>query len=204
MTLVYRWAQTPKELFDCFAPVNSQEVRVVLPTTPFKLPKRPLAGTPYLYQLGMSDTSVAQDAILMHKECPSIPLTGDRRTGILVYHGNLLIAAHIIPGNLNREPRQIIVREGYRKQGLGSRMVEQWYREVPGVLDVPKQPISIMAAKTFLKAHEMVVRWAITNGKDVSQKVKDAIANGKEKAEILAKLNLVENSSPRPRLGFRR
>lgn len=202
MALIYRWELTPKEILSCLIPVQSATVHVTEPLTSFKLPKRSLVGTPYLYQLGVSDTSAAEDICIIHKEAPSIAVTGDRRAGILVYHGNLIVASYIIPGTLTREPRRIIVREKYRKQGLGSRMIEQWYREVPGVLNVPKQPSHIIAVKTFLRAHENVVRWAIANGKNVPQKVKDAIASGKEKAEILAKLNAVENSPPRIRRNF--
>jgi GNAT superfamily N-acetyltransferase len=185
---------TPKELFSHLIPVHREENEVILPTVSFKSIKRPLDGTPYMYQLGVSDTSKTIEIASVHKEFPDVPLTGDRRSGIIVHHGHIIIASFIIPGKTTHNLHEIIVRESYRKQGLGVRMIEQWFREVPLPTKIPRQTSNSMAVKTFLKAHENVVRWAIANGKDVPQKVIDAINEGKEKAEILAKVNLVENS----------
>jgi len=196
--LVYYWDLTPKELLSCLVPVNSQDrSRIQLPTVPFKLPKLSLIGTPYTYQLGVSDSSSLADVALIHKEIPSLPHTGDRRTGIIVYNGSKIIGTYLIPGHYTRDYRLIYVHENYRNQGLGTRMLEQWYREVPRVMNLPPQLINIMAAKTSIKAHANVVRWAIAEGKDVPQRVQDAINNGAEVAEILARLDVFEKAPAR-------
>jgi hypothetical protein len=175
---------------------------VALPTVPFKGIKRKLEGTPYLYQIGVSDTSVAVDIAPIYRAFPDLPLSGDRRAGILVYDGNLIIGSYLTMGNLARDFRRIIIRDKYRKKGLATRMVEQWFREIPGATDIPRQPINIMAVKTFLKAHANTVNWAVANGKDVPQKVRDAVASGQEAQEILAGLPAVENAPPRRNASF--
>lgn len=199
MAIVYRWTLTPKELYACFRPINSAESRVALPTVSFKGPKRPLDGTPYTYQLGVSDTSAAVDIAPIRKAFPDVPLSGDRRAGVIVYNGNIVIGSYLVMGAIARDARRIIVRESYRKKGIATRMVEQWFREVPGATDIPRQPINVMAVKTFLKAHANVVSWAAANGKDVPKKVKDAVASGQEAAEILKGLEAVENAPARLR-----
>ena len=202
MATVYRWTLTPKELYSCFKPIKSGESRVVLPVKPFKGPRRPLEGTSYSYQLGVSDTSAAVDIAPIYREHPNLPLTGDRRAGILVYNGNLIIGAYLVMGNVARDSRRIIVREKYRGQDLAARMIEQWFREVPGATEIPRQPINVMAVRAFLKAHTNAVNWAIAKGKDVPKKVRDAVASGKEAEEILKGLSAVEKA-PVPRRRFR-
>ena len=177
MRLAYRWTLTPKELYACFVPVHSSMARAALATIPFKCPKRPLEGTPYTYQLGVSDTSVATDIAPIHKEYPGIPLTGDRRAGVLIFKAHVIIASYVISGNIGPGVRQIIVHKDYRRQGLGTKLVEQWQKEVPGAIETTRQPVNIMACATFIKAHSNVVAWAAANGKNVPQEVLDAVAS---------------------------
>jgi len=193
MALVYRWEMTPNELFGCFRPIPRGQDGP-LARQPFAGPKRPLEGTPYTYQLGVSDTSVAKDIAPIHGECPHIPLTGDTRAGVLIYDGDGIIASYIIPGNYKQVPRWIVVRDGYRKKGIATRMIEQWHREVPSVMDASRQPINVVAAKTFIKAHTNSVSWAISQGKPVPQRVKDAVAKGEEYQEILKNLTALEGA----------
>lgn len=195
---VYYWTLTPKELLSCLVPVNSRDrSRISLPVASFKLPKLSLVGTSYTYQLGVSANSLSEDMKGILKEFPGIPVTGDRRSGILIYQGSKIIGSYLIPGSYTKDFRLIYVHEGFRKQGLGTRMVEQWYREVPRAMSLSKQLVNVMAAKTFLKAHANVVRWAVAEGKDVPQRVQDAVNSGAEAAEILARLNVSEKAPPR-------
>jgi len=199
MPLAYRWTLTPKELYACFRPVHSTTARAALATIPFACPKRPLEGTPYMYQCAVSDTSVASDIAPIHAEYPNIPLSGDRRAGVIIYKGHFVIASYIISGNVGPGVRQIIVREEFRQQGLGTKLIEQWQKEVPGVVDTTQQPINFMACKTFIRAHSNVVTWAVAAGKPVPQNVRDAVAAGTEAQEIMAKLNAREGAPARSR-----
>jgi hypothetical protein len=194
---VYRWTITPNTLYGCFVPTQSQSNRVNLPHKGFDMKKKPLQGTPYTYQCGVGASSRAEDIIPVVKEHPEVPRTGDSRSGIVVYHGTMIVGAYITPGNISRSLRQIVVKEGYRGQGLATRMIEQWFREVPGVLDIKPQPINIGAVKAFLNAHENVVNWAVASGKSVPQEVIDAVSAHTEYDDILAKLPPVEATQPR-------
>lgn len=200
MQIDYRWMVTPAELFACFVPTHTADNLLTLPPKGFPSGrKKQLHGTPYLYQIGVSATSVALDIKPVHEAFPDLPATGDTRSGVIVYHGNLIIGSYVIPGHVTTNLRRIVVREGYRGQGLATRMVEQWFQEIPGPLNMPRQPINVRAVKAFLKAHKNVVNWAITNGKDVPQNVRDAVASGAQEAEILKRLQIVEAAPARMR-----
>lgn len=198
MQIDYRWMVTPAELFACFVPTHTADNALTVPTLGFPGGrKKPLSGTPYLYQLGVSDTSVAVDIKPVLAAFPDLPTTGDSRSGVILYHGNIIIGAYTIPGQVTNNLRRIVVREGYQGQGLATRMVEQWFREIPGPLNMPRQPINVRAVKAFLTAHKNLVEWAVANGKPVPQKVRDAVASGAEAEGILKRLVPVENAPAR-------
>lgn len=194
MNIVYRWTQTPAELYACFRPSHTRANSVTLEGLPFKVAKKPLDGTPYTYQLALSATSNAADIAPIHKAHPEIPVSGDDRAGVIVFHGTMIIGSYITPGQQVNNMRRVVIHEKYRGQGLGTRMLEQWFRETPGCVDVPQQPINVHAVKTFLDAHERAVTWASSNGKQVPQRVRDAIASGTERAAIIASTTPVENA----------
>jgi len=146
---------------------------------PFEMEKKLLEGTSYTYQCGISATSEASDIVLVREAYPDIPFTGSDKSGILVFDGEEIIGSYIVPnGNVMHSA---LVKDEHQKQGLGTRMVEQFMREVPVVIDsTVQQAVNLAAAKTFFKAHANAVSWAVANNKDVPQEVVDAAASGEE------------------------
>lgn len=193
MQINYRWMVTPEELFECFVPVHTNTTSVHLPTVGFSsAAKRPLPGTSFQYQLGVSPTSTAAEIKPVVQAYPDLPITGDSRSGVIVYDGHWIVGAYIIPSQVTL--RQIVVRKEYQGKGLAKRMLEQFMREIPGVTEIPKQPINIRAVKAFLGAHKNLVGWAVATGKPVPQRVRDAVSKGEQEAAILKSLELAEKS----------
>lgn len=199
MTIQNIWTQTPKEWFSCIVPTHTQDNNVTLEVLPFKTNKKPLEGTSYTYQLALSDSSVSHDAQQLHKARPRLPLSGDRRCGILVFDGQKIVASYVIPGHSEHAPRRVIVHRDYRGQKLAQKMLEQWYKEVPTIVGASKQPINVAAIKTFLAAIKNVVAWAATKDLTMDPQVRDAWASGAEAAEIIAKVQAAEEAPTRRR-----
>lgn len=183
----YRWTLTPLELFGCFKPTPEAKVSLKVATVPFEGRRTRLEGTPYMYQLVLGARSIAKDVVpprISHK----IFVQPGARSGVLVFKGDQIVASFINAGDRSDSTWRIAVAPELRGQGLGARMVEQWFRQVPRPLTIPVQPITARAAATFLRAHEHVVMWAASHeGHDVPDKVMAAVRDGKQRELILAR-----------------
>jgi hypothetical protein len=190
------WEFTPTELCGFFRP-DPFERAVTLTSIPFGTPKQPLEGTPYIYQYGVSETSIAVDITPLCKALPDLPRTGsgDRRSGIILYDRNLIIGCYLIPGYHTRGLHELVIHKNYHRQGLASRMVEQWFRQVPGVKSTIPQAMNTLAVRVFLKAHENIIKWALSNGKKVPNRVLKAVSEGSEKKAVLRRLEVIESTA---------
>lgn len=169
-----RWLLTPFESFIHWQPVRTEHSSDTgVEVLPFKLPKRELDGTPYLYQLAVSTTSIAPDIVAVRDVCDSSVLVDDHRSGVIVFHGTLIVSSYSIPGRVIGDLHNIAVHPNYRGQGLSVRTLEQWLRETPYSADWPTQEINIGAAKAFLAAYHAMIHWALRNGKPVPERVLD-------------------------------
>jgi len=199
--VIYVWEQTPKEWFTCIRPVPSHRTAdtVTVEATPFVCAKKRLLGTNFFYQLALSESSLAEDVRAIRQACPTLPLSGDTRSGVLIFDGNKIIASYLFPGTYTRNERRLAVHPDYRGQGLAKLMVSQWQREVPTVDTIPPQTVNVAAVRTMFSAIKMTLAWAVSSGKVVPQRVRDAWSAGTEEAEILAELLKVEQASGSPR-----
>jgi GNAT superfamily N-acetyltransferase len=192
ITLVDRWKLTPIELFSCFVPTAAREPDYVGETPdPFNCPKLPLDGTSYRYQLAVSSSTKNTEVMKIWLSRPNLPRSADTRSGVVVHDGGTIIGAHIVLGHRPRAMRTTWVHKDYRSQGLATRMIEQWYRETPGVAGIGIQSINLNAAKAFLSAHENLVTWAQGQGLSVPKRVNAAITAGTERAQILQKFEAI-------------
>ena len=197
-TVLDAWEQTPKEWFSRIVPVHMEAVQVPVEVLPFKSAKISLPGTSYTYQLALAD--IDSDTIAEWRAArPNLPMSGDRRTGVLVFDGPKLIASYIVPGETRSALRRLAVHEDYRGACLAKKMMIQWIKQIPLVIPANSgpQPVNIAAVKTWLRAIHEVVDWAVASGKVVPQRVKDAWIAGTEEAEILATLALAESGKSR-------
>ncbi len=188
--VIWTWEQTPEDWFRCIRPVKAQ-ASINLEVQPFNLPKKVLNGTKFTYQLGLSSSSTSSEIKIRRTALPAIPVTGDTRSGIIIFDGQKIVGSYIIPGNLDNSARQLVVDSAYRGMGIATRMLEQWFREVPSVPALSVQPVNIQAVKTFLKALHNTVNWAVSVNKPVSQEVKDAWNTGVQETAILSRLQVL-------------
>jgi hypothetical protein len=192
--LIHRWELTPRELFEGFnfiktAPAKDLPSEVL----PFKCERQLLEGTPYEFQLAVSDRSVSQEVQFAYEADSSLPLSGDRRAGVLVFAGQEIIGGLIIPGNLAHNGYKITVKPGHRQEGLAVRMITEWIWATKRSPTIPKQGITLYAAKALLAAHKVCVARAVERNLPVPQRVLDAIAYGEETAQVLQEAQAVED-----------
>jgi GNAT superfamily N-acetyltransferase len=176
----WRWEMTPREYAAGYTYISSTKTAdLPLATEPFPCPRLPLPGTEYTYQLAISDKSPSQDIQAVVGHHPELPRSGDRRSGVLVFHGDTIIASAIFLAT-----HSLVVHPDYRNLGLAARMFLEWNA-------VTKRPfvsihnITLATAKTLLRAHRDVVERAVAEGKPVPERVQQAIQDASETAAIL-------------------
>lgn len=191
---VNRWELTPRELFNGFHFIKSGPARgLPVEVLPFKCVKQPLDGTPYEFQFAVSDTSVNPEIKFAREAGPGLPLSGDRRSGVLVFDGSEIIGSLIIPGNLVTHGYRATVKPAHRQKGLAVRMIVEWIWATKRSLSIPKQGITLYAAKALLAAHKLCVARAVERGLPVPQRVLDAVSSGEEAAQVVRDAQVVED-----------
>jgi hypothetical protein len=198
---IYRWLLTPRELFEGFHFIKSGPAsRISLEVLPFACERHPLVGTPYEYQLALSDSSVSEDIKFARAASPELPLSGDRRSGVLVFDGPKIVGSLVIPGNLATHGYKIVVKpapddeaRGYRREGLAVRMITEWCWDTKRPRVIPNQGITLYAAKALIAAHRVCVARAVERGLPVPQRVLDAVASGDEAAQVVRDAQVVED-----------
>jgi GNAT superfamily N-acetyltransferase len=179
--LLWRWEMTPAEYMAGYEYITEALGRSSkLETTPFECPRLPLEGTPYTYQIAVSDRSPSIDIRAIARHHPELPRSGDDRSGVLVLDGDRVIASVMF-----MKDHPMCVHPDYRLQGLASRMFVEWDSRTKRLWVSPHR-ITLASAKVLLRSHRKVVERAVEEGKPVPERVIRAIHEGTEAAEILA------------------
>lgn len=188
--LIYRWQQTPAELFAHSLFRGASGAKVHGETKPFTSKPRALEGTELFFQLGISRTAKGPDIEPIQKEAPHLPDSGDYRSGVLLLDRfqRRAIGCFVADGRRDDNPmRTVFLDEDFRGRGLATKMVEMFLREIPGIKDHSRLIINFEATKVFLAAHVKAVEWAKASGKSVPVKVLAALGSGVEAKAILEK-----------------
>lgn len=145
------------------------------------LPKKPLEGTPYFYQVGISSTTPNPSFVRWRELCPDLERVDGAISGVVVFDGDKVIAHYTSEGNQPRPPWNVGVDPEYRKGstknpggGLAVLSILQWNKAAPWVKLVT-WPVSIPAAESFVSAHRQYVESAIVQGEPVPQNVIDSV-----------------------------
>lgn len=191
--MCWRWDLTPAHLFAGFHFIKSEPAST-LPQElrPFAVKQMDLPGTRLSYQLAVSDSSVALEVQALRLAQPELPLSGDRRSGILVFDGGKPVGGLIIQGNLTTQGYKLVVRPEQRQKGLALRMLVEWGWQTKRLRVLPKQGITVISAKALLSAHKIIVVRALQEGKPVPPKVVAAIEAGVEAADIIREATRIE------------
>jgi len=183
----WRWELTPSELLAGFTYVPaSKTAHLTLDATPFPCPRLPLEGTDFTYQLALSAKSTALDIQALRGQHPELPVSADPRSGILVYHGDRVVASLTVPGKSGGY--HFFVQDEYRNQRLAFRMLVEWCGQTKRPRALSYQPLTPLSARALLAAHREVVERALAAGKPVPDRVVQAIQEGEETATILRQL----------------
>lgn len=189
-----RWEITPAVLAGKWIGVHIGDNHSPLFTQPFDTALKPLEGTPYSYQIAVSTTSAEVETRFIREDCQAFLTSSTKHSGILAFDGDRIIASYLMPGNRSEVEHLLAVHPAYRGKNLAARIIEQWFRETPGVVGIPNQPIHIVAAKAFCKAHRDVTRWAQETGRPIPPEVVEAFRTGEQQRKLLADIERVQNS----------
>jgi hypothetical protein len=210
----WRWEMTPLEIF---------QVKVVKPTpggdgflsmevSPFKLPRLPLEGANGLtHQFGLSDCSLSEEVKLWKATHPEIPVTGDRRSGIIVFDGDEIVASYIFEGRRTGIPLTMVVRKDYRGSKPKSPKplplsvilpLEFFKRVKRQARPEPQQTEIVQGARAYIRTLTALYEWAVRTGKSIPEKVQREIETKEETNYILGLLSEVERTGTSVTIGI--
>jgi GNAT superfamily N-acetyltransferase len=201
--VLWRWELTPLEAFHGFRFVRHERERVEYPEwAAFKSDRYELEAYPGLtFQLGVSDNSRSDHIIELRKEQPELPVSGDKRSGVIVHDGDRLVASYVIDGRRPGMKHIMGVEPDYQGRKLGLAMMMEWAKRTKRPRVMERQTMNGRGARAFLAAQVGICRWAVDEGMDVPLKVVDELQSGGEQAIIQAHLDEVERTGVAHTLG---
>ena len=179
MDFVWHWEQTPLEAWAGFVLWDGRHKNVPkrlvdtfdrVEASGFRCERYELGGG-LTCQLAVSDRSSSRDVQATRAEHPELPVSGDRRSGVIIFDGERIAANFISDGNLYDHAYRTVVAPEYRGRGLAQRAVLEWYKRVRRPRVVSKQRLNVAGAKVFLAVQSSVYAWALQHGKAVPDKV---------------------------------
>lgn len=192
ISLKWVWELTPKQVFQKNTFVKTavtaklwQETRI------FDVPKKPLAGTEYEYQLALTSKGRNEEAQLLRSQHADLPDSGTYRSGVLIFNGDEIIASLILSGVDEDQPFKMVVNPEYRGQDLAERLLVEWWSQVRHTYrESGKQPMNVASVKVLLNAYRKVVSKAGGDGHSVPNL---AVINS-EASEVLKKASDAEEA----------
>ena len=191
--LYWAWELTPHELFahSTFIPTEKASM-LTLETRPFTCAKKPLEGTAFSYQLAVAERSRSLYLREVRRLHPELPVSGDERSGVIVFDGDLLIAAVIRPGLNMRHGGRTFVLPKYRRLGLGTRISVELQHHIPFSPAADNTSYTPHSTRSTLNAHKVVVLRAVQEGKPVPSRVLEAVTAGDEAARLIEEADRVQ------------
>lgn len=145
-------------------------------------------------QLAVSDRSSSKDIQGTRVEQPGLPVSGDRRSGVIVFHGDRIAANFISDGNMYEHSWRTVVDADYRGRGLAQLAVLEWNKRVRRPRVISKQRLNPVGVKVFLSAQLAVYAWAVQSGKQVPEKVLRELETRAETTEIAEAMARVQKT----------
>ena len=193
--LVWRWQQTPIEGWRGTTIWIPPPAKISLEVSGFGVERHALEGFPQLsYELAVSDCSATEAIKRTRAGQPELPISKDKRSGVLVFEQEHIVAGFVINGNRVHQSYRIVVRHDYRGHGLAKRMMLEWYRQVKRPVGIAPQKMNPLGVRTFLAGLHLAYAWAVETGQEVPDKVLSEMASKEETRRILGILAKVEAS----------
>lgn len=185
MKYLWRWELTLKEIFNGlylageFTPNN-----VILenqPFKPFSITENKLLFDNFTFQFGISDKSMSEDIKNIRKEQLDLPLSGDKRSGIIAFDNEKIIGSLIIEGNSVKDSTKIAVLKEYRNKGISVALLTEWYWLTKRPVIMPSQGINIISAKTIINSYKNIIDRAKKENKDIPLNVLNSLESEENK-----------------------
>jgi GNAT superfamily N-acetyltransferase len=160
-------------------------------------PRTPLEGYDGLeFQLGVSDRSCTKEVRELREAQPDLPTTGprDTRSGVMVLAGDLIVASYTMEGKRYLQDYRIVVHDDYKRKGLATRMLLEWYKVTKVPSSYSRQRMNVHAVPTFLSGAHATYTWAVEQGKDVPDHILREMETKEETTRILELLDEVKTT----------
>ena len=178
------WEKLPTEILK--QSILARGVPSTLPVErkPFCSPRVEL-GDGLSYQLALA-SHMSGNAKLLRKIHPEVPLSGDQRSGVILYDGNSIIGSLVLGSAWSST---VSVLPQYRDLGHAQRMFEIWYKHVRLIYD--DGHVNIINAGglgAFLAAHEGAVKSALEVDAPVPKAVWRGIETGSDTDKLFSRM----------------
>lgn len=202
MEFVWHWEQTPLEAWAGFTvrvgkasrtPEKIVALGELVEYSGFKCERYELEDG-LTCQLAVSDRSSSRDIQATRREQPELPVSGDKRSGVIIFDGDRIVANFISDGDMFDHRYRTVVDAEYRRRGLAQRAVLEWYKHVRRPRIVSSQRLSPAGAKVFLSVHSAVYAWASQHGKSLPDKVLREMETKAETTQLVEAINRVEST----------
>lgn len=169
LSLKWVWELTPRQVFEKNKFVKTAvTAKLWQETRAFDTPRKPLAGTEFMYQLALTSKGRNEEAKLLRAQHPDLPDSGNYRSGVLIFDEDKVIASLVLSGVNEDRPFKMVVNPEYRGQDLAERLLVEWWSNVRHTYrESGSQPLNVASVKVLLKAYRKVVLIAGADGKTV-------------------------------------
>lgn len=178
------WEKLPTEILK--QSILARGVPSTLPVErkPFVCPRVEL-GEGLSYQLALA-SHMSHNAKLLHKIHPEVPLSGDQRSGVILYDGDNIIGSLVLGSTWSST---VSVLPKYRDLGHAQRMFEIWYKNVRIVYeDGHMNVVNAGGLGAFLAAHEGAVKSALAADAPVPKSVWRSIETGSDADKLFSRM----------------
>lgn len=149
------------------------------PQTPFPSAPRVPFRDGLKAQIAVAQRSFNNHIKALRADNPDQPISGDRRSGILVFDGDRIVASLTSAGRSSAKVDFIMfVDEDRQGHGLAVDMWVAWNMAFCEYNVLPRNVETVAARKILIKAHRRIVELAVERGETVPQYVIDSVQPG--------------------------
>jgi hypothetical protein len=149
------------------------------PQTPFPAAPRVPFRDGLEAQIAVAERSFNKHIKALRADNPDEPVSGDARSGILVFHGDRIVASLTSLGRSSAKVDFIMfVDEDRQGHGLAVDMWVAWNMAFCEYNVMPRNVETVAARKILIKAHRRIVELAVERRETVPQYVIDSVQPG--------------------------
>lgn len=176
------WERLPTEILERSVLARNAPSSLLVDQRPFASQRIELDDE-LSYQLALASHSNPNAKILRSLH-PDLSLSGDSRSGVLLYQNNIAVGSLIVNSSGGYS---VSVLPEHRELGHAQRMFELWYKKVRIILD-STHIINAGGLGAFLAAHEGSVKSALAIDAPVPKNVWRSIETGSDADKLFSRV----------------